>query len=188
MIRTTGLTLLLAVCLATAAAPAAPATGTLIPFRLKDQHDRLLTDARFGHAALLVLWGDRKGSEAMDAWAPLLADSLAAPVDAYRLRLLQVAHGQGAPFFVKGKIKRKFAAPGRGPVLMDWDGIFARAYGCAPDSCTVLLFGADGRLRARWTEAAPDSAAVARVLAAARSAAADDGAATDPAAAPSPVR
>ena len=82
----------------------------------------------------------------MDAWAPLLADSLAAPIAGYRLRLLEVAHGKGAPFFVKGKIKGKFAAEGRGPVLMDWGGEFAQAYGPVGDRCTVLLFDDEGRL------------------------------------------
>ncbi|MFN2222276.1 MAG: hypothetical protein ACK2UH_06970, partial [Candidatus Promineifilaceae bacterium] len=52
------------------------AADSLIPFRLRDQHDRLLTDGRFRIAALLVLWGDRRGADFMDAWAPLLADSL----------------------------------------------------------------------------------------------------------------
>ena len=152
MIRTLGLTMLLA----TAVGAAAAATD-LIPFRIKDQRDRLQTDARYRGAPLLVLWADRKGADVMDAWAPLLADSLAGPIAGYRLRLLEVAHGKGAPFFVKGKIKGKFAAAGRGPVLMDWGGEFAAAYGPVEDRCNVWLFDDEGRLVGAWNGAVGDS-------------------------------
>ncbi|MFN2370825.1 MAG: hypothetical protein ABR506_06670 [Candidatus Krumholzibacteriia bacterium] len=175
MIRTLGLTLLVAA--AVGAAVAAAAAGDLVPFRLQDQRGRLHTDARYRHAALVVLWGDRRGAPAMDAWTPRLAEALAGPVAGYRLRILEVAHGQGAPFFIKGKIRGKFADPGRGPVLMDWDGLFARTYACVADSCTVLLFDPAGGLLRRWTVAAPDSARLAEVTAAARRAAGPAGAA-----------
>ena len=150
MIRTLGLTMLLATAVAAAATD-------LIPFRLKDQHDRLQTDARYRGAPLLVLWADRRGADVMDAWAPLLADSLAGPVAGYRLRLLEVAHGKGAPFFVKGKIKGKYRDEQRGPVLMDWSGEFAAAYGPSADRCNVWLFDDAGRLVAGWTGADRDS-------------------------------
>ncbi len=168
MFRTLSLTILgLTILLAVALAAAADSTG-LITFRLKDQHDRLHTDARYRQAPLLVLWSDRRGADFMDAWAPLLADSLAAPLTGYRLNLVEVAHGKGAPFFVKGKIKGKFATPGRGPVLMDWDAEFARAYGCAADSCTILLFAPDGGPPARWTVGPVTGTTLGAILAASR--------------------
>jgi hypothetical protein len=148
----------------------AAAPPGLIPFRIKDQHDRLHTDARYRHAPLLVVWGDRKGSEYMAAWTTALADSLARPLARYRIRLLEVAHGKGAPFFVKGKIKGSFRDDGRGPVLMDWDGAFARAYACREDSCNVLLFDGESGFARGWVVAGRDGAELAAILDAARAA------------------
>ncbi|HPF69931.1 MAG TPA: hypothetical protein PLQ13_04595 [Candidatus Krumholzibacteria bacterium] len=151
-----------------AAAGAAAADPSLIAFRLKDQHDRLHTDARYRGAPLLVLWGDRKGADVMRAWAPALADSFAAEIAGYRLRLVQVAHGKGAPFFVKGKIKGSFRDPDTGPVLMDWDGVFAAAYAPEEDRVNAWLFDRDATLVATWRGAPGDSLPPADLLAAAR--------------------
>lgn len=159
--------LLLAAAAAVAALPPA-----LIPFRLRDQHGALHTDRRFAGAPLLVGWGDRRGSDFLKQWSPLLSDSLETELRGYRLRRLDVGHLEGAPFFVKGKIKDTFRRDWPQPVLLDWEGVFAAAYACPGDSCSLLLFDRTGALSRRWTVAAPDSAALARVLAAARAAAA----------------
>ena len=63
------------------AADAAPAAAdTLVAFRIKDQFDRLHTDARFRGMPLLVAWGDRAGNDFRKLWSPVLTDSLAEDV------------------------------------------------------------------------------------------------------------
>ncbi len=167
MLRSIRLTPLAAILLAAAcalAATAEEAVRELVPFRIKDQHDHLHTDARYRGAPLLVLWGDREGAKVMNSWGPALADSLAPALKGYRLRLLEVAHGKGAPFFIKGKIKGSFRTEGRGPVLMDWDGLFARTYDPVKDHGHAWLFDAEGVLRRSWSAAPPDTALPADLL------------------------
>lgn len=150
--------LLLGLALAAAAAGLAAETS-LIEWEGKDQHDRPLAAAHYQGRPLLVLWGDRKGSEYMLAWSRALSDSTASSGP----DRLDVAHGRGAPFFVKGKIKKRFRRDDDRAVLMDWDGCFQEAYACAPDSGTVLLFGADGVLRRRWTVGAVGDSTLAAI-------------------------
>lgn len=158
MLRSACLTLLLLMLASGPARAGDDPEGALVPFRIKDQHDRLHTDARYRGAPLVVVWGDREGAEVMNRWGPALADSLAPLLAGYRLRLVEVAHGKGAPFFIKGKIKGSFRGEGRGPVLMDWDGVFARAYAPEDDRGHAWLFGADGALLGTWSAAMPDTA------------------------------
>jgi hypothetical protein len=152
---------------------AAPAIGSqaLIDFEIKDQHGAEHTAARFEGRPLLALWGDRLGNEFMQQWSLLLADSLQVAVDVGRLGRIDVAHAKGAPFFVKGKIKKRFQQQWPRPVLIDWKGKFLQAYECSSDSCTVLLFDTEGRLARRWTTAEPDSSTVLKIMEATRQAA-----------------
>lgn len=142
--------------------PPPPAAPRLLTIEGEDQHDRAMEPERYAGRPLLLLWGDRKGSEFMLAWSRALADAPADPTAAAPARL-DVAHTRGAPFFVKGRIKKRFRRDWSEPVLMDWDGRFARTYDCAEDSCTVLLFGADGRLTGRWTVAEVEPAVLAEI-------------------------
>jgi hypothetical protein len=151
------------------AADAAPAAAdTLVAFRIKDQFDRLHTDARFRGMPLLVAWGDRAGNDFRKLWSPVLTDSLAEDVAGYRLKVVAAAHAKGVPFFVKGKIKGSFPKDRDQWVLVDWDGVLDAAYAPVPERCNLLLFGRDGRLLRRWDVAEPSPDDVAEVLAAVR--------------------
>jgi hypothetical protein len=136
----------------------------LITFRLKDQFDRLHTYGRYRRAALLVIWGDRQGSEHLPAWHRVLTDSLADRLAGYHLRLLPVAHTQGAPFFIKGKIKQNFRDRMTAPVLLDWDGEFRSAYNPVQDRCNLFLFDETGDWVRMWTVSAPDSGSLPDIL------------------------
>ena len=149
-------------------------SSTLVPFQLKDQHEALHTEARFSGAPLVVLWGDRQGSKFMKRWSTLLADSLRMEVNGGELRRLDVAHTRGAPFFIKGRIRKAFRRDWPDPVLLDWEGIFAKAYGCPGDSCTIFLFDGQGALTRRWTVTDPDPDRAGSILASVRLVAGSD--------------
>ena len=117
---------------------------------------------------LLALWGDRGGSEFMEKWSPALNDSLAGLAG---VRRLDFAHVKGAPFFIKGKIRKRFRENWPGTVLLDWEGEFRRAYACAQDSCTAILFDREGRPQRRWTVGELDPDLLAEMTEAARQAA-----------------
>ncbi|MBU8871561.1 MAG: hypothetical protein KOO60_11915 [Gemmatimonadales bacterium] len=146
----------------------------LVPFQIQDQHDALHTDRRFAGAALLAVWGDRKGSEFMKPWSLLLTNSLQSEIQGYRVRRLNVGHVEGAPFFVKGRIKNEFRQDWPEPILLDWSGLFDRTYDCADDSCTILLFDRRGELIRRWTVTDLEPGSLDRILEASRQAARAD--------------
>jgi hypothetical protein len=141
------------------------AEDNLISFRIKDQFDRLHTDGRYRKSVVVVYWGDRKGSEYVDNWEPVLGDSLTAETKSFRVREISVAHVKGVPFFIKGKIKVYFSKDPDEWVLMDWGGEFDKAYDCTQDHCNVLVFGRDGRLRGHWALTESDPTALAKILA-----------------------
>jgi hypothetical protein len=141
------------------------AEDTFISFKIKDQFDRLHTDARYRGAVIVVTWGDRKGSSFMDNWSPALDDSLATEIKSYRVHHLEVAHVKGVPFFIKGKVKGHFSKEPEEYVLMDWDGEFNQAYDCTADHCNVLLFARNGKLIQQWAVTEPDPAILAEILA-----------------------
>ncbi|MCP4574271.1 MAG: hypothetical protein GY838_18065 [bacterium] len=150
--------------IATAAIAVEDQRPELIRFRIKDQNDVLYTDARYRNAPLLVFWGDREGIENLGDWSPVLCDSLASELRGYRLRAVDVAHTKGAPFFVKGMIKKRLRAEGNAPVLLDWDGAFAKAYDCRKDQANILLFDRTARLVRIWAVAESDPATKAEIL------------------------
>jgi hypothetical protein len=62
------------------------------------------------------------------------------------IQIVQVADLRGVPFFVKGFVKKKFPSDKHEWVLMDWKGVFARAYGFEPEKCNMLLFDRTDKL------------------------------------------
>jgi len=138
--------------------------NTFISFKIKDQFDHLHTDARYRGSVILVTWADRKGSDYMENWGPVLDDSLAAEIQGFRVRHVDVAHVKGVPFFLKGKIKGYFSKDPEEWVLMDWDGEFDKAYDCTEDHSNVFVFARDGKLSGRWAVTAPNPAALAEML------------------------
>lgn len=138
---------------------------SLISFKIKDQFDRLHTEARYRGAVIVVTWGDRKGSAFMASWGPALKDTLATEIASYRLHHLEVAHVKGVPFFLKGKVKGHFTRDPTAPVLLDWDGDFDQAYDCTADLCNVLVFARDGSMTGRWAVAQLDTSILAEILA-----------------------
>jgi len=146
--------LLLASCVLVSLGQAPPGRAQeteLIEFKIKDQFDRLYTDRRFRGSPLVLVWGDRYGSEFSGLWGNALRDSLATEVRSYRLQIVEVAHLKGVPFFIKGKIKGSFPSDRDDWLLTDWGGAINAAYHCAPDSCNLLIFDAKGKLAQHQT-------------------------------------
>jgi len=119
----------------------------LIDFRIKDQMGKLHTSGYFRDSVVVLVSGDRTGSTFIGKWSPILADSLAAEIKSYRVKFLPHAHLKGAPFFIKGSIKKKFSENPDEWVLMDWDGVFRKAYDLASDHCSIVVFDAQGARR-----------------------------------------
>ncbi|MFH1843030.1 MAG: hypothetical protein ABIF77_07455 [bacterium] len=148
----------LLVAIAIGHATAGSSADALIPFKLKDQFERLHTDARYRRSVLVVTWGDRDAKDYLVPWRTALEDSLAPEIQSYRLRTLGVAHTKGVPFFIKGKLKGVFREQYGWPILLDWDGDFARAFACTEKTCNLLVFDEKGAFVQCWsvTDENPD--------------------------------
>jgi hypothetical protein len=136
------LTLLLA---GVTAAERAPET-MLIQFEIKDQFDRPHAERELQDRSVLVLCGDRKGSQYQSQWTTALRDSLRSRGYPESITLVEAADLRDVPFFVKGSVKQKFPREEAAWVLMDWKGRFAKAYDLQKDKCNIVLFDHSGVL------------------------------------------
>ena len=143
--------LLLAIAGMAASGPQVIAPGAPAPdFTLKDQfdHDTKLSDYK-GQNVLIIAW-DRTGNDYMSNWMTAVRKQY--PGGPNRVvTLVFVASYKGAPGFLQDNIKRKFqkTPDGRnnGPILLDWNGTFAKAYGFQSDLTNVYLIDAKGTFR-----------------------------------------
>ena len=124
----------------------APDADTLLDFTIVDQFDVEHTDAEFvGHVAVL-LWADREASDHAQRWERTLGHKLESQLAANSVVLRTVAHVQGVPGFVKGRVLDSFSDDPEHWALMDWHGEFRVAYDLEDDNCNLLVFGPDRTL------------------------------------------
>jgi len=135
-------------------APVAPAfaqaaVGTQAPdFTLNDQYDSASTLQAWRGEAVLIVAGDRHGNQYMSAYVR----AVRARYERGQLRVVQVAHLRGVPFFLKGSIRGRFRGTNadgtlKTPVLLDWGGVLARTYGFQESLTNVYLVDSRGVLR-----------------------------------------
>lgn len=124
------------------------ADSSLISFEMEDQFKQVHSDSAFRGAPVIVLVANKGGSKYSRQWSPALRDSLVA-WSWTDVKVLGVAHMAGVPFFLKGMVKGKLPKEPAKWMLLDWKGKFYKAYECTKDTCNVLLFDAESRLRFR---------------------------------------
>ena len=142
--------LFLAASLTVCAAIGSSATiGSIAPdFSINDQYDHPIQLSSYRGKPVLVIYGDRKGSDYMSAWVQAVRPELKAA----GVKIIQAANLQAVPGFMEGFVKRKFlgkTANGQpsGPVILDWNGQIASAYGFRDSVTNVYLIDAHGILR-----------------------------------------
>jgi hypothetical protein len=138
--------------------------STLIPFTLKDQFDRLYTREDFAGQILVVVGSDKEGSHFNQLWGVAIHDSLKKYHLNQEVRFLPVANVRGVPFFLKGFVKGKFPREKKSWVLLDWKGIFAKAYEFIPGATNILLIRRDGRVAYQMHGHEPESDQINELL------------------------
>jgi hypothetical protein len=128
-----------------AAAPAAKETR-LIDFEIQDQFHRVHRTTDYVGRVLVVVGSGKGGREFNTPWGHAIHDSLSAELERADVVFIPVADVRGVPFFLKGRVRRKFPRENRKWALVDWKGRFAQAYDWNPKACNVLVFGRDGSL------------------------------------------
>ena len=136
---------------ASAQAPAGtrPVGRAVADFTLKDQYDSTFTLSAHRAAVVILVGGDREGSQLMAPYVAALRTRFGAGSAAV---IRQFAQLRGIPFFMKGSVRGRFQSrrPDGSPrvsVLLDWDGAIARRIGFAEDLANVYVIDRDGVLR-----------------------------------------
>ncbi len=163
----------LAVC--TAMGSSAATIGSAAPdFSINDQYDHPIQLSSYRGKPVLVIYGDRKGSDYMGAWVQAVRPELKAA----GVKIIQAANLKAVPGFMQGFVKRKFlgkTANGQPspPVILDWNGQIASAYGFRDSVTNVYLI--DGRGVLKFSASGTGSPEEARPLAEAMKALASAG-------------
>jgi hypothetical protein len=150
--------------------PVAGQQASLIPFELIDQFDRVHRQAEFAERIVVLIGGDKGGSDYTEIWGDALHAALENDPGFERVAFLPVADLKGVPFFLKGFVRGQFPEETEKWALMDWDGLFGESYDFVPGWTNILLFGPEGRLAHRtWGQDIDDEVlegilATARVL------------------------
>lgn len=114
--------------------------STLISFKLKDQFKRKYTEAHFSDRIIILLEGDRVGSQYQNLWQEAIHDSLQRIGILDQTQIISAADLRGVPVFLKDFIRGKFPQERENWRLMDWNGILAKAYGFVSDKFNIIIF------------------------------------------------
>jgi len=120
-------------------------SNTLIPFSLEDQFDVSYTDAQYKDYYVILVGGDRKGSDYCFTWSDVIKEKLENDSMKDKIKVLGIADLKAAPTSFRSFIKGKFPKEKKHWVLMDWDGIFAEAYKFQDDVANIIIFNPAGR-------------------------------------------
>lgn len=109
---------------------------------------------------LLLLIGDRRGSEEVDAWIDPLKQRWGDLAD-----LAGIADVSAAPRFIRGRILEGIRRQRPRPLMLDFEGKVTAPLQCTAKTANLLVVARDGRLLARLT-GKPDATKLAAVGAA----------------------
>ncbi len=143
----------LALSASAGAPPQAISPGTPVPeFTFKDQFDKdTKLPTEYKDKLILIIAWDRTGNDYMANWMNGVRKVYPAGPNKV-VTLVFLAHYKGAPSFLQDNIKHKFQKTPdggqNGPILLDWSGTFAKAYGFHDDLTNVYLVDGKGVLRA----------------------------------------
>lgn len=119
-------------------------SNTLISFSLEDQFDINYTNAQYEGYYVLLVGGDRKGSDYCFAWSDAIKEKMENDSMKNKIKALGIADLKAAPTFFRGFIKGKFPKEMKQSVLLDWEGIFSEAYKFHDDVANIIIFNPEG--------------------------------------------
>lgn len=118
----------------------------LVSFEIRDQFKNVHTDGELRGTILVTIGGNRGGKEYYEQWNRAIRDSLQVIVGGAQVKVLRVPDLRGVPFFVKGAVKGGFSKNPEEWALLDWKGVFAKAYDYTEGESNILVFDKEGNL------------------------------------------
>lgn len=119
-------------------------TNHLAAFVLPDQFGTNHTVSFPRTRPLILLLGDRRGSEEVDAWIAPLKQRWDGVAD-----LLGIADVSAAPRFLRNRIREAIRKQRPRPLMLDFDGSVTDPLHCLPKTANLLVVAPDGRIVAR---------------------------------------
>lgn len=125
---------------------AAPAADNLIggqsqSFTLTDQYNRPHTIAFPMSKPLVLMLGDRGGSEQIEPWVRELYQRYGDSIEIQGIAILR-----GVPAPIRPIIRSQLRSRAPKSVLLDWGGNVADMYRCQSDVCNVVVIDRQGRI------------------------------------------
>ncbi|HXG66229.1 MAG TPA: hypothetical protein VNO70_14095 [Blastocatellia bacterium] len=123
--------------------------GRAMEFELEDQFGKALA-YRFPKPKVSVLtFGDRKGSSQIEGWVRPLYERYRDRIDLHGVAVLD-----SIPSLFRGFARGQFRKSVKYPVLLDFEGDVARAYGYERDRANIYVIGPAGNIVLKLTGAA----------------------------------
>lgn len=116
------------------------------PFTLSDQYGTSKTVTWPRAKACVFLFGDKESARHIESWAQPLYEEFGDAIEFYGLADLSAVPALFRPIAlaaVKTFTKR--------PVLLDWTGATARAYGCATSQANIFVISPSGKILTHQT-------------------------------------
>jgi hypothetical protein len=119
-------------------------SNTLISFSLEDQFDVHYTNAQYRGYYVILVGGDRKGSDYCFIWSDAVKEKLENDPMKKNIKVLGIADLKAAPASFQNFIKSKFPKEKKHWALLDWDGIFSETYKFQEDVANIIIFSPEG--------------------------------------------
>ncbi len=110
-------------------------------FTLEDQFGNKIGIKFPSNKVVVLVFGDRKGSEQVEGWVRPLYEKYTDQVYIFGIAELSVVPWAVRPV-VRGIIKSKSKAP----VMLDWTGKVAKSYGCEKGKANVFVVSKEGKV------------------------------------------
>lgn len=120
------------------------AQNKLANFGLKDQNDKYVEVNFPSDRPVILIFGDRKGSEQIDGWVKPLYQKYQGKV-----YIFGVASLSGVPSYARGLVRRLIKRQTSVPVLLDWGGKVSKSVAYEKDKALILVLNPDGSVVAR---------------------------------------
>ena len=133
----------------------------LVAFQLEDASGATRSATDFAGRPLLVVTADGNTSHLTGDWTAGLMQAFGEAGVADAVTVVGLADLRTVPSFMRKRVRRSLATEAGGP-LLDWKGVFAKAYDLERRHCNLLLFSADGRLLEQAAGLEVDAAVTAR--------------------------
>jgi hypothetical protein len=123
------------------------AGGRVVPgfrapdFKLEDQRGRDFTLSLHRGRTLVLLAGDRAGSEQNRAWGVALAQRYGKAIT-----IIGIADTRGVPFFLKDRVRKSFEKE-KVRMLLDWEGSTFDEYAFLPGIANIVVIDRSGFVR-----------------------------------------